>query len=375
MCSLGGNVDDGYYLYNDWNVTLQNGNTEVIETKFWCRGEVFCEDLLHIPEYASVITAVFISLMAFYQFTWDHPVEIIRFTNILFFANGVTSAINHYTASAIFSFLDNATMYLPLFIMVGLVTNKFLAQPRGKLLQCVKDDYYWRFMLRFLVWIIIVTLLVILLFNDWTLEPLFGVFVAIFAVILLFLVAIGIYVERTDAVMRYLKENYCSHDPLSNIPHYVEVANDQARRYFIVGIIVSFICAAIWLISEPICTQSKDGEWLKYVFGHSWWHIGMSYGLSLVILYMCYMECILRGHAVYFIPMRQVLCTCGKFKMRQVSQRQLEEMALDAHRSHKCILFPVLFVSKPNSASSTELEEFFKNERESSNPKSNAIVG
>ena len=47
---------------------------------------------------------------------------------------------------------------------------------------------------------------------------------------------------------------------------------------------------------------------MKYLFTHSLWHIGMSYGLSLIMIYYTFIECTLRGHVVHYARGSDIFC-------------------------------------------------------------------
>ena len=187
---------DGPSLYNP------NGPDE------WCRNGVYCEDFLTIPEYASAFTAIVISFMAMYQITLDHPIEITRCLSAFVFMHGVVSCINHWTGALIFSYLDNVTMCLPLYIMTGIVATKFVRRHGGLLSPAFSGNYYIRYMIRLCVWILFIGFVIVLLFNDWTLDPLEGLFVTAFGIPLVFLAIMAIAVMKTKAVENMVVDRF-----------------------------------------------------------------------------------------------------------------------------------------------------------------------
>ena len=92
-----------------------------------CRAFVYCESFLDIPEKFSAFSALFISIMAFYQFSWDHPIDSYRLIAACILFNGLFSCISHWTGSLVFSFLDNATMYVPLNMLTASVLSRLVS--------------------------------------------------------------------------------------------------------------------------------------------------------------------------------------------------------------------------------------------------------
>ena len=83
----------------------------------------------------------------------------------------------------------------------------------------------------------------------------------------------------------------------STVPVYVEILSIIAEEYFCRGLVISIICAIVWIIVENICVYY---QWMKYLQCHLIWHIGMSYGLSHLTFYFLFVQCMASGHEVYF---------------------------------------------------------------------------
>ena len=156
--------------------------------------------------------------MAMYQLSWDHPIEIIHCLSAFIFMNGVVSFINHWTGALIFSYLDNVTMYLQLYIMTGIVAAKCVRRHGGLLKHAFSSNYYIRYMIRLCVWILLIGFVVILLFNDWTLDPNELLFVAAFGIPLIFLAVMAFVVMCTKAMENMLVERFRRENKM-NIMH------------------------------------------------------------------------------------------------------------------------------------------------------------
>ena len=50
----------------------------------------------------------------------------------------------------------------------------------------------------------------------------------------------------------------------------------------------------LWIVTENICKNDKNNYTLRKImaltFGHMWWHLFMSYGLSLIILFYVFID-------------------------------------------------------------------------------------
>lgn len=386
-----------------YNSSFNNGSY-YLATEYgdqdWCRPQVFCEDIFWygasygiprsgLPEYASVFSAYMMCAMAIYQLSWDHPVEIIRFLSACIFVNGICSSINHWTGCLIFSYLDNATMYIPSYIIVATVFSKFLltlyCNPSGAPCSvpcCLCDitcqmrrKYCCRAFFRIFTWVFVCFFLILNFFNDWMLVPSGDLFVASFAMPLLMLAGMGCATQGSTTSSKLIAQRHYGHkdlllkkkedndgqvhgatrsnesndallndhDPTHNqpildlktslgitvaaddtikkkrrIPIKLHIMDIIAQGYFCRGIIFCAFCGTLWLTTEIFCPTYPQ---LSYIFGHTWWHLGMSYGLSLILMYFAYLECVFRGHETFFSDSimtnswwcQKIACNCGIF--------------------------------------------------------------
>ena len=51
------------------------------------------------------------------------------------------------------------------------------------------------------------------------------------------------------------------------------------------GIIYIAMSGFFWILTENLCNKY---HFIKYMFGHVWWHMGVSYGGYMVSLIPCY---------------------------------------------------------------------------------------
>ena len=57
------------------------------------------------------------------------------------------------------------------------------------------------------------------------------------------------------------------------------------RRVLIIGLITSILSGFLWVITENLCPLYPI---LKYTYSHSIWHIGMSYGMFMIMQFVIY---------------------------------------------------------------------------------------
>ena len=91
---------------------------------------------------------------------------------------------------------------------------------------------------------------------------------------------------------------------------------------------------------------------------NSIWHVGMSYGLSLLLIYLTYLECVLRGHLVFFAPASKVYFSSAykyKCNCKEIAKHAIEEIKEVQSMKLKKLWMPVLFVNHPCAEVSSEI--------------------
>ena len=143
---------------------------------------------------------------------------------------------------------------------------------------------------------------------------------------------------------------------MKNLPEDVRLANSISKKLFIRGFVVCVTLGSLWIATEPFCSLYKDAQFLKYLFTHGLWHIGMSYGLSLIMIYYTFIECTSRGHVVHYARGSDVFCRrftkcdccCKEYTIDKIIQYH-------KIKKNECSLLPILFVKNPEYEVVTEI--------------------
>ena len=193
----------------------------------------FCERKLYPnrPEYLNAFSALYISAISYYMII---KTPNISKTSILIywciFTNGISSFLYHWYALYIFKLFDEFSMIIPIWLGVSTILQNlnYPGQYIGIFTLCN------------------IFLLVLNVF-PWF-DPYFGISFAIELLIL-----VPLYYQA----LKY---------------------NDDYNQDGLRGIILCSGSGIIWTITEINCN--------KYlIFGHTFWHIGISTGLSYIITY------------------------------------------------------------------------------------------
>jgi hypothetical protein len=207
----------------------------------------FCESSIYSlnphPEYLNAVSSLFISFIGLNALRKPHLHSIVSMMYSCLAVNGLLSYLYHYYNSIGYGLLDRMSM-----VLLGLNTTYvfFMTAKRRRLLHI-------SFCMNTIIHLTIISYYTFLLtIAGLHHEILFNVLFA------LFLVSIIGYV--------YIISNIVKIDP--------EVLKIGWR-----GVKCIVYSGIFWLTTEGLCSHIF---FIKYLFGHVWWHIFVSYGGYLV---------------------------------------------------------------------------------------------
>ena len=97
-------------------------------------GEQFCEQLIWSHEYLNMISSFALSILGFYQLTWEnHNLPVLRFIAGLFIICGISSFLNHLYNTRPYMLLENFTFYLIEYILLSIIMEKYCRNVQIKL--------------------------------------------------------------------------------------------------------------------------------------------------------------------------------------------------------------------------------------------------
>jgi hypothetical protein len=232
----------------------------MFEIDFYSYDHNFCESSIYSltphPEYLNAISSLFISfigLNAFFKSSTDFLLQIL-YSSLLI--NGVTSCFYHYYNNIGWGLLDRMSM-----ILIATSSTYTFMYHLDKIIRINRIENTSLMMNTLHV---LVTSYFTLLFSiaGLHLETLFNI---LFGFFLLSLVG---YMYLFDKYQNNLK-----------IPKQIISFGWDGIKYIAIS-------GAFWIITENLCSHII---FIKYLFGHVWWHIFVSYGgylFSLVPNYL-----------------------------------------------------------------------------------------
>jgi hypothetical protein len=207
----------------------------------------FCESSIYSsnqhPEYLNAVSSLFISFIGLNALRKPNLHIIVSMMYSCLAINGVLSYLYHYYNSIGYGLLDRMSM-----VLLGLNTTYvfFITAKRRRLLHL---SFYTNTMIHLTIISYYTFLLTIAGLHQ---EPLFNLLFA------LFLVSIIGYVYIISKITKIEKE-------------ILDIGWKGVKCIVYSGI--------FWLTTEGLCTHIF---FIKYLFGHVWWHIFVSYGGYLV---------------------------------------------------------------------------------------------
>eukprot|EP01083_Nonionella_stella_P040662 110267_1 len=290
----------------------------------------FCEGRVMEHQWISCITDFWILGMAFWQFTWDHNFTILRFVSSCIAVNAVGSFFNHYYGTRQWMVVDNSSMYVELWLIAVVVWDATYAQQRMLFNQQREElgtrSHDWgRPVIRAVLWTICGFVIWALLLRDIVGckadpdETLFIVgigipLVSLVANWILFVKGVrGTRMKEIIADLQWGSDRQGDDDPeesgkkkdslqISGLETY-----ERMTLYMKWGVGVTVVCAIVWIGVEFPC---KTYHWMGYIPGHGVWHVGMSYGLSLIGMWFVCVNSILERKYMAFKTKKQRLLEC-----------------------------------------------------------------
>ena len=229
----------------------------------------FCESSIYSnnkhPEYINALSSLFITFIGINalvkQLVYrERGYELNSFLHSILYSalivNGITSSLYHYYNNIGWGLMDRISMIIIAMSSVILfqsIINSILILEKYKNIIIINNIIN-----------IIITSYFTILFTiaGLHMESLFNIMFSFFLIFLVFIV----YIINTHFIML-------------EIPYQLVILSNR-------GILYVTISGIFWIITELLCNKFT---FIKYLFGHVWWHIFVSYGgylISLIPLYV-----------------------------------------------------------------------------------------
>ena len=229
----------------------------------------FCESSIYSndkhPEYINALSSLFITFIGINallkQLVYrERGYEINSFLHSILYSaltvNGITSSLYHYYNNIGWGLMDRMSM-----IIIAMSSVILFQSIINSILILEK---YKNIIINNIINIIITSYFTILFtIAGLHMESLFNIMFSFFLIFLVFMVYI---------INKYYK--------MLEIPYQLVILSNR-------GILYVTISGIFWIITELLCNKFT---FIKYLFGHVWWHIFVSYGgylISLIPLYLC----------------------------------------------------------------------------------------
>lgn len=211
----------------------------------FCESTIYSAESSH-PEYFNALSSLFITFIGLNAMHKPHLTIFLYMMYACLAVNGILSFLYHYHNSIGFGLLDRMSM-----VLLGFSTSYVCYTS-------IKKLTHFSFYANILVHLSIVSyysflLTVAGLHDEFVFNALFTAFLGSIAV---YMYAIKMYIL------------------------YNEIYIDQ--RIMLMGwkgVRCIFASAIFWIVTEGLCSHLS---FIKYLFGHVWWHIFVSYGGYLV---------------------------------------------------------------------------------------------
>jgi len=302
----------------------------------------FCEGLVYRHQYLNCLTDFWILGMSFWQLTWDHNHPMMRWAAATFGVNAVGSFFNHWYGTRVWFVMDNSSMYVLIWIVIGGVWDTTFrynrvfqrkqkqSEEKHSARGCCQNDP-GRVLIKSSLWVFCASMQWICLMNDMA-----GCHIGGGSVIFL----LGVMPPLLSLLVNWW---YFGHQPeLDEEAKALETRQKhrwregsflRSKQYMKWGVGVSLFCAGVWILIETILcpiNEYKVGKVVGYIPGHAVWHLGMSYGLALV--------------SIWFITMESVLQKSHYFAYKTIEERIFKCPGESDSRCNRCLdcMFPVI---------------------------------
>lgn len=242
--------------------------------------ELFCEGRWgitneikgqYLPEWGNSISALFISLIGIIQlYNWNHDSIIIRLCSAMFFVNGWSSFLNHYTGYVWWSLIDGQSMIIVVYLLLGLIIEEICTQNYSEYI--LNKSLYK--ICRSILWCLIASIFWLLIYyeiegcNVTTFKNIFEICFGVPILIIVCLIYIQLYINFNN--LKYSTNN-----------------NKTAAKYLFIGTIFAIIGTIVWILTESLCDSHV---FFRYFPGHIIWHLFMTYGLGNILFYIVFIR-------------------------------------------------------------------------------------
>ncbi len=224
----------------------------------------FCESTLYSsgrhPEYVNSTSSLFISLVGLFGLTRPNISYIMNILYSSLFVNGITSCFYHYNNTIGWGLLDRMSM-----VLIAISSTYLFVKNIHVFLKLDKWPYY-NILAKYIHVIIISYFTILFTVAGLHIENLFNTLFG------LFLASIAIFMFLVD-----------KHQKELDIPEPIVKIGWK-------GVIYIALSGLFWIVTEVLCHRIGL---MKYLHGHMWWHIFVSYGGYLVSLVPNYLHLIL----------------------------------------------------------------------------------
>lgn len=222
----------------------------------------FCESTIYStiqhPEYLNSLSSLFIAFIGFNGLTKPCIHFQLALLYSAFIVNGITSSFYHYYNTIGWGLLDRMSMILIALSSVGLFLNyinRILILNRWKRRHAIIISR----LINLLVQIYFTVLFTV---AGLHIEQLFNIMFGIFlGSLVLFMITIEKCYYEMDLPYKLVKMGWN-------------------------GIVYIATSGIFWILTENLC---NDYFFIKYLLGHVWWHLFVSYGGYLISLIPCYL--------------------------------------------------------------------------------------
>ena len=238
----------------------------------------FCESSIYSnephPEYMNSLSSLFITFIGINGIIKPNTNFLLSLLYSSFIVNGITSSFYHYYNTLGWGLLDRMSMilismssiYLFIYninnILILYRSNYIYKSNKIKSINNIKFINFIRFIN--IIIKILVTLYFTILFTvaGLHMETLFNI---LFGVFLCSLIIFMYLISRHHTVL--------------NVPYFLILLGWKGIKYITIS-------GIFWIATENLCYEYN---FIKYLYGHVWWHLFVSYGGYLISLIPCYL--------------------------------------------------------------------------------------
>ena len=232
----------------------------------------FCESLeFGKPEYANAFSSLAIGMFGFFGLFLSNGSELLsRFIYALIATNSIGSFGYHWTLEFGWGIVDQGSM------LIAVVIGNIMLYDEIIITLCRQKNYclkYYTCLSGLIMYLFSIYLIFTLsLLGVPTLGHAFSI---LFAVPMVTLIP-GILITRYITHKKFVQEH------------------PEVFRYIWIGILIVVVVAILWFVTEFLCKQPQN-HWMAYLYAHPIWHIGMSYGIHMIIQVLIFLKNIRQG--------------------------------------------------------------------------------